>query len=113
MGALGYIRSSQSQGEPRVYSVEDVGEAAIVGELLRRGVTHADVRRAIARLAGMGDWPLQAAALGTTRDGARARIVLRERDGGISLLTARGWQREAVPPAVEEVHLRLGPAGTL
>ena len=46
----GYIRSSGSDAEPRVYSVEDVAEAAIVGELLRRGVAHADVRRAIARL---------------------------------------------------------------
>jgi len=32
----GYIRSSQSEGEPRVYSVEDVGEAAIVADLLAR-----------------------------------------------------------------------------
>src|SRR5918997_377616 len=30
----GYIRSSVSGGDPHVYSVEDVGEAVIVGELL-------------------------------------------------------------------------------
>src|SRR2546423_11384802 len=41
----GYIRSSQSSGEPRVYSVEDVAEAAIVRALLDRGVGHAQVRR--------------------------------------------------------------------
>jgi len=43
----GYIRSSQSEGEPRVYSVEDVGEAAIVADLLARGIRHADVRRTV------------------------------------------------------------------
>ena len=42
----GYIRSSASDGEPRVYGVEDVGEATMVAELLARGVSHADVRRA-------------------------------------------------------------------
>ena len=46
----GYIRASQSAGDPHVYSVEDVAEAAIVSTLLERGVRHADVRRAIARL---------------------------------------------------------------
>ena len=50
----GYIRSSQSAGEPRVYSVEDVAEAAIVCELLERGVTHAEVRSAIERCAARG-----------------------------------------------------------
>ena len=46
----GYIRASQSNGEPHVYSVEDVAEAVIVNELLRRGVRHRDVRRAIRQL---------------------------------------------------------------
>ena len=45
----GYIRPSQSAELPHVYSVEDVGEAAIVAALLHRGVRHADVRRAIER----------------------------------------------------------------
>jgi DNA-binding transcriptional MerR regulator len=103
----GYIRSSKSEGEPRVYSVEDVGEAAIVGELLSRGVSHADVRRAIARLADLGRWPLQEAALGTTIDGGRPSIVLREPDGGIAMLTSRGWQETVAPPRVREVRLRL------
>ena len=39
----GYIRASQSSGDPHVYSVEDVTEAAIVRVLLERGVRHADV----------------------------------------------------------------------
>src|SRR3954451_12842160 len=72
----GYIRSSQSEGEPRVYSVEDVGEAAIVADLLARGVRHADVRRTVERLKGeYGHWPLREARLATTTDGGRPRIV--------------------------------------
>jgi DNA-binding transcriptional MerR regulator len=103
----GYIRSSGSDGEPRVYSVEDVAEAAIVGELLGRGVSHADVRRAIARLREeYGAWPLSEAPLGTTTQRGRTRVVLRERDGHYALCP-RGWQLMAAPPAVDEVRLRL------
>jgi hypothetical protein len=107
----GYIRASQSSAVPHVYSVEDVAEAAIVAALLRRGVRHADIRRAIERLAGYGDWPLSAARLATTRvDGAgggRPRIVLREGDETF-VLTARGWQAVGVPIEADEVRLRLG-----
>lgn len=99
----GYIRASQSSQVPHVYSVEDVGEAAIVASLLRRGVRHADIRRAIARLSSYGDWPLSEAQLATTPD---ARIVLRE-DGQSFVLTPRGWQTVAVPDDVEDVRLRL------
>jgi DNA-binding transcriptional MerR regulator len=103
----GYIRSSGSDGEPRVYSVEDVAEAAIVGELLERGVSHADVRRAIARLSEeYGGWPLSEAPLGTTTLRGRTRVVLRERDG-LYALCPRGWQLMAAPPAIDEVRLRL------
>jgi DNA-binding transcriptional MerR regulator len=103
----GYIPSSVSTGEPRVYSVEDVAEAAIVGELLSRGVPHADIRRAIARLGEeYGDWPLSEAPLGTAAERGRTRVVLRERDG-LYALSPRGWQLMATPPPVEEVRLRL------
>ena len=103
----GYIRSSGSDGEPRVYSLEDVLEATIVGELLGRGVRHADVRRAIERLGEeYGDWPLSQAPLGTTDARGRTRVVLRERDG-LYALSSRGWQLMATPPAVEEVRLRV------
>src|SRR5882757_8363991 len=62
----GLIRSSQSDGEPRVYSIEDINEATVVAELLARGVRHEDVHRASARLAGKyGAWPLSDAPLGT------------------------------------------------
>jgi DNA-binding transcriptional MerR regulator len=103
----GYIRSSQSNGEPRVYSVEDVAEAAIVHALLERGVRHREVRRAIARLTSYGDWPLSEAPLATTPEG---RIVLRE-NGQMYALSDRGWQLMTTPPAVEDVRLRLRRTG--
>ena len=72
-----------------------------------RGVSHADVRRAIDRLGEeYGDWPLSEAPLGTARIRGRACVVLREPDGCCVLL-ARGWQLMATPPRVEEVRLRL------
>jgi DNA-binding transcriptional MerR regulator len=101
----GYIRASQSDGDPHLYSVEDVAEAAIVSELLARGVRHRDIRRAIARLGDYGDWPLSEAPLATTPEG---RLVLLREDGAIFALTARGWQLMSVPPTVvNDVRLRL------
>ena len=104
----GYIRPSQSAELPHVYSVEDVGEAAIVATLLARGVRHADVRRAIERLRSYGEWPLSEARLATTRE-PHPRIVLEE-DGRRLVLTDRGWQLMAVAPETDEVRLRLRPA---
>ena len=99
----GYIRASQSGGEPHVYSVEDVAEAAMVRALLERGVRHRDVRRAIARLGEYGPWPLSQAPLATT---AAGRIVLRE-NGAMYALGDRGWQLMTAPPETEDVRLRL------
>jgi DNA-binding transcriptional MerR regulator len=101
----GYIRASQSAGDPHVYSVEDVAEAAMVHALLDRGVRHADVRRAIERLRGYGDWPLSEAPLATTAEG-RPRIVLRE-NGDSFALSPRGWQLMTAPPRLRDVRLRL------
>jgi len=101
-----YIRSSQSAGPPRVYSVEDVLEAALVGELLARGVRHADIRRALDGLTDHGRWPLSEVDLATTADGERARIVLRNGDGAY-VSAARGWQRMTAPPPLRDVRLRL------
>jgi hypothetical protein len=86
-----------------VYSVEDVAEAAIVSALLARGVSHAQVRRAIEHLPGT--WPLSDASLATTA-GMRPRIVLRDDDGDFAL-SARGWQLMAAPPPLRDVRLRL------
>src|SRR4051794_19281929 len=103
----GLIRSSQSDGEPRVYAVEDVAEATIVADLLARGVRHADVRATIRRLGrAYGDWPLSEARLATSGDGGRPRVVLRE-DGDAWALGARGWQQLAVVPPLDELRVRL------
>jgi DNA-binding transcriptional MerR regulator len=100
----GYIRSSASDAEPRGYGLEDVVEAVIVGELLRRGVPHADIRRAIKRLGAEYEWPLSAAPLATTPDG---HLVLLRENGEVYALSARGWQLMTAPPELEEIHLRL------
>ena len=102
----GYIRPSQSAGEPHVYSVEDVAEAAVVRALFAQGVARAQVRRAIDALSDdYGEWPLSDAVLAVTRDGGRRRIVLRE-EGGWFALSPRGWQRLAAPPPLEDVRPR-------
>lgn len=100
----GYIRASQSDGEPHVYSVEDVAEASMVSELLSRGVRHRDVRRAIAHLGDYGEWPLSEAPLATTPEG---RLVLLKENGDIYALSARGWQLMTAPPEIRDVRLRL------
>src|SRR5215212_7230177 len=46
----GYIRSSRSDREPRVYSYEDVAEAMIVHELEELGAALPSIRRAVERL---------------------------------------------------------------
>jgi DNA-binding transcriptional MerR regulator len=100
----GYIRASQSNGDPHVYSVEDVAEASMVSELLSRGVRHRDVRRAIAHLGDYGEWPLSEAPLATTPEG---RLLLLKEDGDIYALSARGWQLMTAPPELRDVRLRL------
>ena len=104
----GLIRSSQSDGEPRLYAVEDIAEATVVAELLGRGVRHLDVHRASERLAPRcGLWPLSDAPLGTiVEDGGRPRIVLLERES-VYELVPRGWQLMAAPPPVDDVRVRL------
>jgi len=102
----GYIRASVRETEPYVYSVEDVGEAAIVAELLRRGVSHRDVHRAVERLAGYGPWPLSEARLATTPEDGRIRIALHE-EGEWLVLGPRGWQAIADGHVLDDVRLRL------
>jgi DNA-binding transcriptional MerR regulator len=102
----GYIRASQSDGDPHVYSVEDVAEAAMVSTLLDKGVRHRDVRRAIARLRCYGAWPLSDAPLAITKGDGRPAVVLRT-DEGVYALEDRGWQLVATPLPTEDVRLRL------
>jgi hypothetical protein len=110
----GYIRASRDTGDPHVYSVEDVAEAAIVRGLLDRGVRHAEIRRVIAALRGEhGDWPLSAVALATTTGDGAPHVVLRAGDG-VFTLSGRGWQRLAMVPALEDVpgwRLNAGAPG--
>ena len=99
----GYIRASVSDGDPHVYGLEDVLEAAVVQQLLGRGIPHAQIRRAIAKLEG--EWPLQDAVLATTPP-PRPRIVLRDGDG-VYALSQCGWQRMVAPPPLDDVRVRL------
>jgi DNA-binding transcriptional MerR regulator len=98
----GLIRSSQRDEEPRLYSVEDVAEAAIVRALIAAGVTHAEIHRAIARLPGR--WPLSAADLAVMVDG---RIARRNEDGELEALSPRGWQFVANGPPPRDIRLHL------
>lgn len=98
----GLIRSSQRETEPRLYSVEDVAEAALVRALLEAGASHAEIHRAIGRLPGR--WPLSAADLAVTSDGHVAR---RNSNGALEVLSARGWQLAANGASARDVRLRL------
>ena len=98
----GLIRSSQRDAEPRLYSVEDVAEAAIVRALLEAGAGHSEIHRAIGRLPGR--WPLSAADLAVTVD---RRIARRNEDGGLEVLTPRGWQFVANGPPPRDVRLHI------
>jgi uncharacterized protein (DUF433 family) len=88
----GYIRSSRSEGVPRIYSFQDVAEAMAVRELLTRGVPRDEVRRAIENLRDeYGDWPLTAAPLATTtHSGGHGRESVVHRKGGIRFAVGRG-----------------------
>jgi DNA-binding transcriptional MerR regulator len=99
----GYIRASQSDGDPHVYSFEDAAEAAMVKSLLDHGVSRMMIRRAISYLHEYGDWPLSEATLAVTD---RGRIVLRDDDGAYAL-SPRGWQQMVAPPPLRDVRLRL------
>lgn len=63
----GYIRSSQSDASPRVYSYQDVAEAMIVHELRDRGVPYPKIKETISALRDRSgnSWPLSRARLGT------------------------------------------------
>ena len=98
----GLIRSSQRDQEPRLYSVEDVAEAAIVRALIEAGASHAEIHRAIARLPG--PWPLSGADLAVTPD---RHVARRNDDGALEVLTARGWQFAANGTPARDVRLHL------
>ena len=60
----GYIHSSQSDGNPRVYSYQDAAEAMMVHDLLNHDFPYSEIKHAIEQLrADYGDWPLTHADL--------------------------------------------------
>ena len=89
----GYIRASQSMGNPHVYAYQDIAESMVVHHLIEHGVALRYIKRALARLREeVGtEWPLQATRLlvpqlteGQLRQTfGRGRTVAMERDGEI------------------------------
>lgn len=61
----GYIRPSIQKGPPNVYSYQDVAEAMVVHELVRRGVRFPVIKQAIwsVRKENGSNWPLSNARL--------------------------------------------------
>jgi uncharacterized protein (DUF433 family)/DNA-binding transcriptional MerR regulator len=86
----GYIRSSQSDALPRIYSFQDVAEAMVVHELRDRGVPYRWIRRTIKDLRERygGDWPLTHAKLATAKG-----QVYAEADEALYDIGRRGWQQ--------------------
>lgn len=72
----GYIRSSQSSVEPRVYSYQDAADAMAVHALLDAGVEHAAIREAIEFIRSKrgSSWPLSGADLRVGRRRASGRV---------------------------------------
>ena len=97
----GLIRSSQRDAEPRLYSVEDVAEAAIVRALLEAGVRHGDIHRAIELLPG--PYPLSATDLAVLDGGKLARRA----GDALEVIAAGGWRFAIEWPPAKDVRLRL------
>lgn len=79
----GYIRSSQSETTPRVYSYQDVAEAMVVHELRERGVDYAVIKKTIKTLrrASGNGWPLTHGAFGT----AHGTVVVKDSGGYVDI----------------------------
>ena len=107
----GYIRSSQSEGRPRVYSFQDVAEAMVVHELLERRVRHRQIRKAIESLRDdFGDWPLTHAPLWTGTGKGRPPLLI-ERGGVHWDLADRPWQQVLGVQDLRRIREDLGRGG--
>src|SRR5437899_1831764 len=86
----GYIRSSQSDGLPRIYSFQDVAEAMVVHELREQSVPSTAIRSTINDLRERygDDWPLTQAKLATEEGRVYARA-----DDTFYDIGRRGWQQ--------------------
>jgi uncharacterized protein (DUF433 family) len=76
----GYIRPSVHKGRPNVYSYQDVAEAMVVHELVRRRVRFPIIKRAIeqAREGSGSGWPLSNTSLYVPTGGST--VVLDQRE---------------------------------
>jgi uncharacterized protein (DUF433 family)/DNA-binding transcriptional MerR regulator len=88
----GYIKSSVSDGSPRVYSYQDIAEAMVVHDLLEREVKHRGIKTALQHLQEYGDWPLTHAPLAV----GEKRIYAQEGDKSYDV-GDRGWQQAVAP----------------
>ena len=104
----GYIRATQSDCSPYVYSYQDVGEAILVHELLDAGVSHRRVRRAIETLRERysNRWPLQRACLAT--DG---RDVIALEDEAAWDVDDHIWQQKIEPENLRRIAGLLSRGG--
>lgn len=85
----GYIRSSQSNEIPRVYSYQDVAEAMAIHQLRLNKISYEAIRAALEALRQdpqLGDWPLSQAEVGT----AGASVVAIKGDRAFDL-SGRPW----------------------
>jgi uncharacterized protein (DUF433 family) len=89
-----YIRSSQSDAIPRVYSYQDVAEAMVVHQLRLNEVSYDDIRTALQGLRDdteLGDWPLQAVTLKTIDSPKRPGRLVVVREGEHFDVSGRPW----------------------
>jgi uncharacterized protein (DUF433 family)/DNA-binding transcriptional MerR regulator len=112
----GYIQSSHSARNPRVYSYQDVAEAMMVHELLDRNVELTAIKAAIKSLRDeYGDWPLQTAPIlvprkDPKRDGPSTQAVVVDKDEGYDV--GRGaWQTIIKVDDLERVRSQLNRGG--
>lgn len=106
----GYIRASQSDGRPHVYSYQDVAETMVVHELAEDGAELKSIKRAISRLRarhGFG-WPLQRAELGALH----GNVIGYEDDVAYDL-GGKGseWQRVVEPDNLRKIAGQLERGG--
>ena len=99
----GYIRSSQSEGPPRIYSYQDVAEAMVVHGLINDGMPMKKIRVTVQNLRDeFGPWPLQGAPLYAESD----RRILLEDSGQLYEADATKMQGLGVIYAVVQDHLK-------
>jgi uncharacterized protein (DUF433 family) len=120
----GYIRPSVQKGRPNVYAYQDVAEAMVVHELVRRKVRFPIIKQAIgeARAASGSGWPLSNASLHVPTGGSTVVLEegqdwhdVRNRQGVFqsldlepirSLLRRGGWAARDLP---DLEHIEVDP----